>query len=609
MFQNLNVETQVQLDKFKPRDYQLPLLDALENKGYKRAIAVWPRRCLSGESHILMANGSFMLLKDIQVGDEIASWDGEAIVSDKVKNIWKTEAKKTIKIKSIGYKPLITSEDHLFAVTGLMAGKLTPILWKKASEIRKNHCLLNVFDKRCRVIGDWNGCNKVFVSKLDGPIEELYDLETEIHHNFIANGYVVHNSGKDLVGFNYLIRCALRKVGVYYIIYPTYAQGKKILWDSMTNDGVRFLDYIPPELIESTNSTEMKIRLINQSLIQVVGSDDPSRLVGTNAIGMIFSEYALQDPRAYQFMRPVLTANDGWALFLSTPRGYNNLWELYNIALANPDYWFCSKLTVNETGHIDLADIQREKDSGEMSEDLIQQEYFTSFSLGIEGSYYTKYVDKARLDARIGIVPYESGLKTNSVWDLGVRDSTSIIIFQVAGQTVRIIDCYENSKVGLEHYIKVLEQKAHTQSWIWGKHFAPHDIAVKEWGTGMTRIEKAKQLGINFTITPNIPVEDGIEAVRSAFNKFWFDEQKCKPLIKALENYRQEWDEKKKVYKANPLHNWASNFSDSFRYLCVNLPRLREGLTPEELDKRHREALYGDNSNIPAAFRDPREYY
>lgn len=452
---NVNVETQVRLDKFKWRDYQLPLLDALENKKYLRAIAIWPRR-----------------------------------------------------------------------------------------------------------------------------------------------------AGKDLTAFNYLIRAALRKVGVYFIIYPTYSQGRKILWDSMTNDGTRFLDFIPPELIEGTNSTEMKIRLKNGSLIQVVGSDNADALVGTNAIGMIFSEFALQDPRAYQFLRPVLTANGGWALFISTPRGKNSFWELYQIATNNPDVWFVSKLTVLDTGHISLHEIEREKATGEMSDDLIQQEYFCSFELGVEGAYYVKYLDRMRIKGQIGIVPFEVGFKVHTCWDIGVRDSTSIIFFQTIGQTVRIIDCYENSKVGLEHYVKILDEYSTKNGYKYGRHFAPHDIAVKEWGSGMTRIEKAKQLGIKFDVTPDLSISDGIEALRSAFSKIWIDEVKCKQLIKALENYRQEYDVKRKVYKDHPLHDWSSHFADCARYLAINLPKTRDGLSPEELDRRYKEAMYGEHANMPSIFRD-----
>src|ERR1044072_322094 len=129
-----------------------------------------------------------------------------------------------------------------------------------------------------------------------------------------------------------------------------------------------------------------------------------------------------------------------------------------------------------------------------MSEDLIQQEYYTSFEMGVEGAYYARYMDKMRIDGRIGDVPWEANHKVHTAWDIGVRDSTTIIFFQAIGTTVRIIDSYENSKQGLEHYISVLEAKPYS----YGRHIAPHDIQVKEWGSGMTRLEKARQLGIKF---------------------------------------------------------------------------------------------------------------
>ena len=446
----MNVETQIQLNKFKPRPYQLAILDALENKGYKRVIAIWPRR-----------------------------------------------------------------------------------------------------------------------------------------------------AGKDVVAFNLMIRASLRKIGVYYYIFPTYSQAKKVIWDSITNTGQKFLDYIPKELIESSNSQEMKIKMKNGSLIQLVGSDNIDSLVGTNPRGIVFSEYALQDPRAYQFLRPILLANDGWALFVSTPRGKNNLWELYQIAKDSPD-WFCEKLSVEETAHISLFEIEKERAEGLMSDDLIQQEYFTSFELGVEGAYYSKYMDRLRLNGQIGLVPWEPGFKVHTAWDLGVRDSTSIIFFQNIGATIRIIDYYEKNKEGLEHYAKVLASKPY----VYGRHIAPHDIAVREFGSGMTRLEKARQLGLKFIVAGDISIVDGIEAVRTTLGKCWFDERNCSQLIKALENYRQEYDQKKKVYKSQPLHDIFSHASDAFRYLAVSLPKVRDGGSPEELEKRYQEAMYGSQGKLPSFFRD-----
>lgn len=410
-------------------------------------------------------------------------------------------------------------------------------------------------------------------------------------------------AGKDICAFNLMIRAALRKVGVYFYVFPTYSQARKVIWDSITNDSMRFLSFIPDELIERTNSQEMKIWLINGSLIQLVGSDNYDGLVGTNPKGCVFSEYALQDPRAYQFIRPILTANDGWALFITTPRGKNHAFELFQIASNSPD-WFAYKLTIDDTQHIPYSEIEKEKAEGIMSEDLILQEYYCSWDMGVEGAYYSKYLDRMRVKGQIGIVPHENGFKVNTAWDLGVRDSTSIIFFENVGQTVRIIDYYENSKVGLEHYVNVLNQKAQSEGYVYGKHIAPHDIAVKEFGTGMTRLEKARQLGIKFIVAPNISIEDGIEAVRSTLGKVWIDERNCSQLVKALENYRQEYDAKRKVYKPQPLHNFASHAADAMRYLCVSLPKTRDGLSAEELDKRYMEAMYGSNSNMPSVFRD-----
>lgn len=425
----------------------------------------------------------------------------------------------------------------------------------------------------------------------------LYDAIENKHYKRVLLIWP-RRAGKDVAVFNLAIRTALRRPQVIFYIFPTYAQGKKVIFDSITNDGERILEYIPKEIIESMNSQEMKIRFKNGSLLQVVGSDNYDSLMGTNPQLCIFSEYALQDPRAYQYIRPILTANDGCAIFLSTPRGKNHLWELYEIARQNPD-WFCQKLTVEDTNHINLEEIERERMSGEMSDDLIQQEYYTSFDMGVEGSYYAKYLDRMRVKGQIGIVPWESSFKVHTAWDLGTRDSTVIIFFQTIGQTIRIIDYYEKNKEGLEHYVKVLESKPYT----YGRHIFPFDVKVMELGSGITRVEKLRQLGIKATIADDIGIMDGIESVRSSLSKIWIDEHSCKLLIKALENYRQEYDVRHKVYKSQPLHDWSSHACDAMRYLSVSLPKTKDGLSPEELDRRYNEAM-GYDSKMPSVFRE-----
>lgn len=449
------------------------------------------------------------------------------------------------------------------------------------------------------------------------------NVETEIHLNkfkpriyqlpmlnALQNGckrvlaILPRRAGKDVAAWNFCIRECIKRTQNIYYIFPTYSQGRKVIWNGINNDGLSFLDYIPKELIESTNSSEMMIRFINGSMLSLVGSDKYNNLMGTNAAGMVFSEYSLQDPRAYQFLSPILNGNNAWALFISTPRGKNHLYTLYEIA-KHSDNWFCYKMDVEETGHIPLSVIQMERDEGLITEDLIQQEYYCSFDRGVEGSFYGKYLDKMRLQGQIGQVPWEPSFKVSTAWDIGVRDSTSIIFFQCIGQTIRIIDYYEKNKEGLEHYVAMLESKPYS----YNRHIAPHDIRVREFGSGITRFEKARQLGIKFTIADNYMIFDGIEAVRSSFARIWIDDTKCVQLIKSLENYRQEWDAKRENYKPMPLHNNASHAADALRYLCVSLPKVRDGLTPEELDKRYQDAVMGNNAGLPSVFRDDLSNY
>jgi hypothetical protein len=407
-------------------------------------------------------------------------------------------------------------------------------------------------------------------------------------------------SGKDLTAWNIMIRMAIQKIGVYFYCLPTFRQARLTLWDSMTNDGVKFLDFLPKELIANINTQEMKIRLVNNSLIQLIGSDTyDTSLIGTNPRMIVFSEYALSDERAYHYIRPIMNANGGLVVFLSTPRGHNHFYQLYEIARNSPDWWV-TKLTVEDCKHIPISMIEQDIRNGEISEDMVQQEYYCDFNSGVEGSYYGKYIDKMRLAGHIGQVDYESAFPVHTSWDLGFRDDTSIIFFQTIGTTVRIIDCYSKSKEGLEHYINVIKNKPYL---VYGKHIAPHDIGVTEFASGQTRVSKARQLGINFTLANNVSIMDGIESCRSAFSKIWIDEKKCQPLIKALEGYRQEYDTKRKVYNAKPLHNECSHYADAFRYLCVSLPKTRDGLSAQELDKRYEDAILQGSNRVPRPFK------
>ncbi len=374
-------------------------------------------------------------------------------------------------------------------------------------------------------------------------------------------------AGKDKSSLNFMIKKMFERVGVYYYFLPTYQQGKKIIWDGIDGNGFKFTHHFPKNIIKKKNEAEMKIELVNGSIFQVIGTDNIDSIVGTNPVGCIFSEYALQNPLAWDFIRPILRENKGWALFVYTPRGENHGYDLYEMAKKNPD-WFCEKLTIEDTGSVTKEDIDKDRREG-MSEDLIQQEYYCSFKGAIHGSYYSTQIKKADADGRITKVPYQELIPVDTYWDLGTSkkktDATSIIFVQDAGLEVHIIDYYGNSGEGLAHYVQMLQSRGYT----YGNHYAPHDIEVRELGTGKTRLEMAAMLNLHFIVLPRIKFSDGIEAARMVFSKCWFDEEKAEHLVKALKHYRKEYDEKLMKFKDRPLGDWSADPADAFRMMAL----------------------------------------
>lgn len=391
-------------------------------------------------------------------------------------------------------------------------------------------------------------------------------------------------AGKDLFSINFTAVQMCERVGTYWHMLPTYNQGRKIVWDGFTKAGRPFLDHFPKELIQSKNNTDMRIQFKNGSIYQIVGTDDPDRLVGTNPIGVVFSEYSLHDPKCWDLVRPILAENGGWAMFIFTPRGHNHAYTLYNMACDNPK-WYVSLEKAGDQGTRDWDDqsvisdaaIDDERKAG-MDPALIDQEFYCSFEAPIVGSYYGPQIDRASKEGRITSVPYDPRLLVNTAWDLGIGDSTAIWMYQVAGIEIRLIDYYETSGEGLPHYARVLKDRGY----VYGNHYAPHDIEVRELGTGRSRLEVARQLGIRFRVIPRHAPEDGIEVARGILPKCWFDRKACERGIEALKTFRKEYDEDNKVYKDRPLHDWSSHGADAFRYLAMGLRDKRKSETRQE---------------------------
>lgn len=401
-------------------------------------------------------------------------------------------------------------------------------------------------------------------------------------------------AGKDEICLHWAACTAMRRIGNYWHMLPEAAQARKAIWDAVNpHTGLRRIDEaFPPAIRAAIREDEMRIRFANGSTWQLVGSDNFNSLVGAPPAGLVFSEFALANPLAWDYLRPILAENRGSALFMFTPRGRNHAWKLYDLARANAN-WFAELLTVEDTGAIPPAIIAEERASG-MSEDLIRQEYFCSFDAALPGAYYSKLLQQADKDGRVGHVPWTPDLLTHTAWDLGIGDSTAIWFCQIAGQEVRIVDYYENFGVGLDHYAKTLREKPY----VYGEHLLPHDAQVADLSTGRSRLQTLAGLGISGRVLPREPnIDDGINAVRNLLPRCWFDAAKCTHGLEALRQYRCDYDAERAIYSARPRHDWTSHAADAFRYLARGLPESAPSLARRE---RYRPAGAGEGSWMSA---------
>lgn len=370
-------------------------------------------------------------------------------------------------------------------------------------------------------------------------------------------------AGKDLCLWNLMVRKASGKIGLYYYFLPTYTQGKKVIWDGITNDGIRFIDFIPQEMIEAKNETEMKIVLKNGSIIQVIGTDKFDAIRGTNPIGCVFSEYAYQNPMAWDVVRPILKANGGWAVFNTTPQGENHSHDLGEIAKNNDD-WFYQVLTIDDTGVLTLEDIEAERREG-MDEDMIQQEYYCSHKVGARGAYYAALMNQIEEKGQLANLPIEKHLPVHIFQDLGRNDSYSMGFLQKVGKEIRFIDFYEDNGKEVAHYIDY----ARRLGYHFGFVYLPHDAKQKRVEAKNSVWEQWEEAGFKVRLVPKHQINSGIQEVRKKMHRMWFDKTRCSHLIKCIKNYCKAWDERAKVFRNDPKHDWSSHAADMVRYVAV----------------------------------------
>lgn len=386
-------------------------------------------------------------------------------------------------------------------------------------------------------------------------------------------------AGKDDVCLHYAATQAMQRVGNYWHMLPEYAQARKSVWEAVNpRTGMRRIDEAFPDAIcETKRSQDMFIRFKNGSTWQLVGSDRYNSLVGSPPIGVTASEWALADPSAWAYLRPILLENGGWAVFITTVRGKNHVFRMHEAHKDDPD-WFVQVLSARETGAMTMEALDKERleyqsEYGpEDGDALFAQEYLCDWNAAIVGSYYGRLMRDAESAGRIRPVPYDPMALVHTSWDLGLTDMTAIWFFQIVGHEIHVIDYLENSGQPLSWYAGELHKKPYA----YGEHILPHDAEAKELQTNRSRTDTLRGLNLNVRVlkangAERVLVADGINAVRTILPRCWFDAEKCAKGIDALKAYRREWDEKLKTFHDRPVHDWASHPADSFRYLALGV--------------------------------------
>lgn len=376
--------------------------------------------------------------------------------------------------------------------------------------------------------------------------------------------------GKDDVCLHWTACAGMERVGNYWHMLPEAAQARKAIWDAINpHTGKRRIDEaFPPVIRKRTVDNEMKIELINGSIWQVLGSDNYNSYVGSPPVGVIFSEWPLADPQAWAYTMPILEENGGWAFFIGTPRGRNHGKRFLEMAQRTAG-WFAAKMAASQTDVFRPDQLQRIRDEliSLYGEDeggaKYEQEYECSFDAALPGAYYGKEVNAAENQGRICPVPCDQRFPVFPVFDLGHGDSTSIIYVQIVGREVRIVDYHESSGQDMAYYAKLLRDTGYN---------IPHVILPHDGAHGNIRGASCDaQLctaGFKVKVLERGDVDAGIKLARGLLKHVYIDSKRCERLIDCLRNYHREWDEKNKIFKPTPKHDWSSHAADAFRYLA-----------------------------------------
>lgn len=404
---------------------------------------------------------------------------------------------------------------------------------------------------------------RVIIPYSPRPLQRVLHNALESHRWSVA---VCHRRfGKTVLAVNHLIKCALlcdKPRPRFAYLAPFRNQAKDLAWKYLkfyagTIPGVSF------------SEIDLSVTLPNEATIRIYGADNEDALRGIYLDGVVLDEYGdMSDTVFSQVLRPALSDRRGWAFFMGTPKGRNQFYEMVKVAQRNPTEWFYACYKASETGVIAEDELLSARQT--MTEDQYQQEYECSFEAAIKGAVYAREMAQARESGRIGRISFDPRVPVDTSWDLGIDDAMSIWLSQsIPGGEVRLIGYYENSGHGLPHYVGVLREQAAKYGYTYGEHYLPHDVEVKELGTGMSRLETLRTLGLTTAmVVPRMSLDDGINATRMLLPRCWFNETSCEDGIEALRHYRWKEASDNQTGRTLPVHDWASHGADSLRTLA-----------------------------------------
>ena len=383
--------------------------------------------------------------------------------------------------------------------------------------------------------------------------------------------WVVHRrGGKDLTALHQTCKMMHRRKGTYWLVYPTETQGRRSIWTEFTGAGERMMEQVFPAAIRKAPKTwspqaEMFVELKCGSTWRLLGSDK-IEVVGAGPIGAVFSEYAIAKPKTWDFVRPMIRERNGWAAFISTPRGKNHLWDRWQEAVNDPTQYH-GLFSLYDTRAYDPERTIKEERAAGMPEELIRQEYLCDWTAANVGAVFGGLVEG--LEKRGGVVDFahpSDGVFTT--WDLGFADATAIWFWRLNKDRMPdIIDHYEASGRPLSHFFDTVEQRGYK----YVKHWLPHDARAHELTSGVSRIEMfVERWGMESVgIVPELSIADGIQAGRWLLQQPMRIHGRCKDGLGALKAYHYIFDEERKVLSTKPEHDWSSNTADAFRYLAL----------------------------------------